>query len=257
MAQQTINNGESGLVVRGKINDNFTEVYAGVATSQPLDADLTAIAALSTTAYGRALLTLANQAALQSAVGTINSRPNKVAGRWYNTVSTQLAAGAAVTANVIRLIPFYLSQAVTVSDLGARISTLAAAGNFQLAIYAMDSNSLPTGNALAVTGNISTASATTVSADITGADVSLTAGWYYAAVCADNGTVIFQTVANTFSHAGNLIGSTTIANVAPGNNLVLGFAQTFGTWPDLTGQTFTESASAVSAALLIKVASVP
>jgi hypothetical protein len=27
MAQQTINNGETGLVVRGKINDNFTEVY--------------------------------------------------------------------------------------------------------------------------------------------------------------------------------------------------------------------------------------
>lgn len=36
---------------------------------QPLDSDLTAIAALSTTSYGRALLTLANQAALQSAAG--------------------------------------------------------------------------------------------------------------------------------------------------------------------------------------------
>lgn len=36
---------------------------------QPLDADLTAIAALATTAYGRGLLTLANQAALQAAVG--------------------------------------------------------------------------------------------------------------------------------------------------------------------------------------------
>lgn len=28
MAQQTINNGEAGGVVRGKINDNFTELYA-------------------------------------------------------------------------------------------------------------------------------------------------------------------------------------------------------------------------------------
>lgn len=37
---------------------------------QPLDADLTAIAALTTTAYGRALLTLADQAALRAAVGT-------------------------------------------------------------------------------------------------------------------------------------------------------------------------------------------
>lgn len=36
---------------------------------QPEDADLTAIAALATTSYGRALLTLANQGALQAAVG--------------------------------------------------------------------------------------------------------------------------------------------------------------------------------------------
>lgn len=33
MAQQTIDNGETGLVVRGKINDNFTELYAGVGSS--------------------------------------------------------------------------------------------------------------------------------------------------------------------------------------------------------------------------------
>ena len=38
------------------------------ATTQPLDADLTAIAALATTAYGRALLTLANAAALAAAI---------------------------------------------------------------------------------------------------------------------------------------------------------------------------------------------
>lgn len=33
MAQQTINNGESGLIVRGKINSNFTDLYAGSLTS--------------------------------------------------------------------------------------------------------------------------------------------------------------------------------------------------------------------------------
>lgn len=38
--------------------------------AQPLDSDLTAIAALSTTAYGRALLTVANLAALQAILGT-------------------------------------------------------------------------------------------------------------------------------------------------------------------------------------------
>ena len=32
MARQTLNNGESGLVIRGKINDNFTELYGSVLT---------------------------------------------------------------------------------------------------------------------------------------------------------------------------------------------------------------------------------
>jgi hypothetical protein len=39
------------------------------ATYQPLDADLTAMAALTTTAYGRAFLVLANQAGLQALLG--------------------------------------------------------------------------------------------------------------------------------------------------------------------------------------------
>lgn len=42
---------------------------------QPLDSDLTAIVALATTAYGRSLLTLANQAALKSATGIPDSLP--------------------------------------------------------------------------------------------------------------------------------------------------------------------------------------
>lgn len=34
MAKQTLNNSESGSVIRGKINDNFTEVYTDVAMAQ-------------------------------------------------------------------------------------------------------------------------------------------------------------------------------------------------------------------------------
>lgn len=41
------------------------------AASQPLDSDLTAIAALSTTAYGRSLLAAANAAALRTLAGTV------------------------------------------------------------------------------------------------------------------------------------------------------------------------------------------
>ena len=54
---------------------------------QPLDSDLTAIAALATTAYGRNLLTLANQAALQAAVGISPGLPT---------------TGGTVTGNILR-----------------------------------------------------------------------------------------------------------------------------------------------------------
>ena len=42
---------------------------------QPLDSDLTAIAALSTTTFGRALLTMADAAALRTAAGIVASLP--------------------------------------------------------------------------------------------------------------------------------------------------------------------------------------
>jgi len=60
----------------------------GAAVSyQPLDADLTAIAALATTAYGRGLLILANQAALKSATGIPDPLP---------------LIGGTVTGNILR-----------------------------------------------------------------------------------------------------------------------------------------------------------
>lgn len=53
-----------------------TAVAAGAGPSyQPLDDDLTAIAGLTTTAYGRSLLTLANTAALKAATGIPDSLP--------------------------------------------------------------------------------------------------------------------------------------------------------------------------------------
>jgi hypothetical protein len=54
---------------------------------QPLDSDLTAIAALTTTAFGRALLALADAAALRSAAGLVASLP---------------LTGGTVTGNIVR-----------------------------------------------------------------------------------------------------------------------------------------------------------
>lgn len=52
-----------------------SSLTVAAAAFQPLNTDLTAIAALSTTAYGRALLTLANQAALRAATGIPDPLP--------------------------------------------------------------------------------------------------------------------------------------------------------------------------------------
>lgn len=55
----------SGLIPQSTVIDLVTDLAA----KQPLDADLTAIAALTTTAYGRALLVLADAVAARTALG--------------------------------------------------------------------------------------------------------------------------------------------------------------------------------------------
>jgi hypothetical protein len=77
---------------------------------QPLDSDLTAIAALTTTAYGQNLLTLANQAALQTAVG---------ASTLTNSGVIELATQAEVDAGVDAV------RAVAPSTLASRLSAYA------------------------------------------------------------------------------------------------------------------------------------
>ncbi len=72
--------GEDDYSIRVRNFDNTTVFYLAstfVASTQfqPLDSDLTAIAALATTTFGRGLLTLANQAALKAATGIPDPLP--------------------------------------------------------------------------------------------------------------------------------------------------------------------------------------
>jgi len=80
--------------------------YASEADFQPLDADLSAIAADGTTDYGRGLLRLANQAALRMATGIPNPLP---------------AAGGAVTGNVYRQDAGGLAYAVSATYQAVRL----------------------------------------------------------------------------------------------------------------------------------------
>lgn len=178
----------------------------------------------------------------------LNQHPGWVAGRWYNLFRAVLAAGVA-SQDTIQLTPFYVPVVMTISDLGTRVTTALAANNLQLAIYASDPiTKKPTGNALAVTGNISTATGTTVSADITGANVTLTPGLYWAAINHSGATSVAQGVATSGTQAGPLFyGSATLSSInnsANNSSLMLVVTQTYNTWPDLTSASFSESNSA-------------
>lgn len=59
----------------GDTTQNTSSARDLSANYQPLDADLTAIAALSTTSFGRSLLTLANSEALKTATGIVECLP--------------------------------------------------------------------------------------------------------------------------------------------------------------------------------------
>lgn len=71
----------------GALVNYSPSVYVDTDAFQPKDSDLTAIAALSTTPFGRALLTLADQAALKDATGYPDPLPK---------------AGGSVTGEIIR-----------------------------------------------------------------------------------------------------------------------------------------------------------
>lgn len=82
---------------------------AVVAFAQPLDSDLTSIAALTTTAYGRGLLTLADAAALTAA---LSASSETVSGRIEIATQTETNTGTDDT------------RAVTPAKLSSNISTL-------------------------------------------------------------------------------------------------------------------------------------
>lgn len=78
------------VVGDGAGQKSFSDDTVMAATYQPLDSDLTAIAALTTTAYGRSVLEAANAAALRTLAGT-------VIGTDVQAFDTDLAAIAALT----------------------------------------------------------------------------------------------------------------------------------------------------------------
>jgi hypothetical protein len=178
--------------------------------------------------------------------------PAFIAGRWYQPIPGAVSAGSAITANSIRMVPFFLFDPVTISDLGCNVTTSASGGNLTLAIYTNDpAANIPTGPALAATGNISTTSVGVTSASIAGGDVALPAGWHWMAVMLDAtaaATTVLQVLTGATAWMGYLMGSETLSNVSATSTLAvlrltLANPSSYGTWPDMTALVCSEATS--------------
>lgn len=185
---------------------------------QPLDSDLTAIAALTTTSYGRALLELANLAALQALLGTgtpSSSTYLRGDGSWatpaggssyeWSTVYAGVSGRYYVPATAVsgrstqaqgsgdtRFAPFAIDTSVTFDRIGCETTTSPGSGNVRLAIF-NDSNGRP-GTLVLDAGQVDSSTAAVKEITISQA---LTAGRYWLGIASQGATVTIRTYGAT------------------------------------------------------------
>lgn len=177
--------------------------------------------------------------------------PGFFTGNWYLATanSGEVAAGGTASIDNIYYVPFWLARDVTISDLGARVTTGVASGEIKLAIYAHDmADGLPTGVPLAETAGIVATAAGAVSADITGANVTLTGGrLHWAAFRSNSSTIALQAVlGDAVNFAANMVGHATLGTLtsAAGAVIVIGSsAETYANaWPNADSETISITA---------------
>jgi hypothetical protein len=172
-----------------------------------------------------------------------------------------LANGAAAPAGTLRMMPGYIHDAVTLASLVAKITTVAAGGLFQFALYCSDPfTNAPTGAPLFVSASQSTAVAQNMEI---AASVVLPRGLYWGAVQVDATGAATAFYSFTGAPAPltmpQFVGFTTLADMfsaAPRAGYTK--AGVFGTWPTLTGNVAADAlaldASSVIPAWAFKVA---
>lgn len=236
----------------GHANDTtLTRVSAGVAAIEGVN--ILTTGNLSDAAYASSWDGVTTIAPSKNAVYDRLERaahPGYKSAWWYlmTLKSGEIGAGQALSVDFIYYVPFFHERSVTLSDLGARVTTGAASGEIKLAIYAHDtSTGLPTGAPLAETAGIAATAAGAVSADITGANVTLDGGYlYWAAFRSNNSTIALQSaLADAVVDWTRFVGNGTLStltsnatNVAP----IISSAETYANaWPNAASETITVS----------------
>lgn len=179
-----------------------------------------------------------------------------IAGNYYHGVNAVVGVGAAISGGNVRLHPIIIKERVSISELGARVTTAESGKSFQLAIYATDQvTKLPAGTPLGVTASLSAGSTGVMTAAITGGAVTLEPGVYWVGINTDTTTAVFQAYGTNTTFVSALVGGTA-AQISSGTGSSLPYltvAQTFGSWPDLSGKTFSRgSASSAYAAVFFR-----
>ena len=203
-------------------------------------------------------------AATGAAVWVKTRGSNQIAGNWYRARLNAGSNGTAPGVNLITLAPLMdIHKRLTISGFNVRMN-VTAVGNFQVALYANNPSTMrPTGSALASTASISSNTSGNITCNLSSSyqvdpthEIS-----YWVAMNTDAATAAWRALLSTGPSAyGSLIGST-----APGSIFVsqtggvtgLTTPQTFGTWPSLTGATFTEVSTLIIPDYAYLVASVP
>lgn len=166
--------------------------------------------------------------------------PGYASGGYYFADGIMHAATpAANSANTIYFHPFVLLAATTIDSLLARVSTAAASGLFQMALYAADATTrLPTGAALYSSSSQSTTTATVI--EDTAPSLALSAGLYWAAFNKDTtaAAAVFTSLTTNSLRVPQFVPAQTAAGLmASVASVLAGYSRstTFGTWPTLTG----------------------
>lgn len=175
-------------------------------------------------------------------------------GRWFLPEGSGLPGGAGLAGaqDNIRGYPVRLRRAITLTDLKTIVTTAAASGNFQIAIYAAHATTCaPTGAPLYASGSVSTAGTAPFEAGVTGLSVALAPGlyWLFTNCDANANAAVFRCRATGQVLTSELVGSSASATAVLSVINLTGFSksQTFNTWPTLTGNFLADGFNEVAA----------
>jgi hypothetical protein len=189
-------------------------------------------------------------------------------GNWQIGGADTLGAGVSsstVGSNSIRCYPGFFYERSTIGALGARINTVSAGGNLQVAIYASNfTTHRPTGLPIASSASLSTTTAGAVSTTLntSGGSIALSTNgpqllWWCSNF--DNNTATANGSSGTPAMSALMGGTSTQANLQNTSAILSGVStpQTFGTWPDLTSATFTDQLTVVWVNVQFQISSIP